>query len=437
MKILILSWEYPPRNIGGISTHVYNLSHSLVQAGNEIHVITCGKEGAEAFEDDNGVQVHRVEPYNIPSGNFIEWVNHLNYAMIEKSIKILKESGKFDLLHAHDWLVAFAARTLKEIHKLPLISTIHSTEHGRNNGIYTDMQKYIASVEDFLLKESNKVICCSNYMKEQIASLFNYSLEDINVIPNGVPAGSLKNENILSFRRNYASDEEKLIFFIGRHTYEKGIHLLIEAIPRIIPTNSHVKFIIAGVGPMTEELKYKAYALGVADKIVFTGYLNDFDKNSFYQAADAVVIPSLYEPFGIVALEAMVEGCPVIAARTGGLEEIITDNITGKLFDVSSSVDLADAIIDLLNNDPLRGEIVNNAFSLINEKYTWEKVASLTADTFQTVVPRKRRAPAKKTTKKASEEQIDAKSKKESAVKKTTTKRAKATIKDKKDEINV
>lgn len=196
MNILILSWEYPPRNVGGISTHVYNLSHSLNKLGHNVTVLTCSHGDSPQSEDDNGVMVYRATPLDIPVYNFTDWVNHLNYAMIDQCIRLFSEGKKFDIVHAHDWLVAYTGKVIKDTYNLPLVTTIHSTEHGRNNGIYTDLQKYISSVENFLINESNSIICSSESMKAHITSVFNYEGGNLVVIPNTLDIQTQENENM-------------------------------------------------------------------------------------------------------------------------------------------------------------------------------------------------------------------------------------------------
>jgi glycosyltransferase involved in cell wall biosynthesis len=431
MKVLILSWEYPPRNIGGLSTHVYNISHSLQQAGNDVHVVTCGNEGSPAFEVDKGVNVHRVNLDNINTENLIEWVNQLNYAMIETAVKLLNSEGKFDLIHAHDWHAAFAAKTLKKSYGLPLITTFHSTEYGRNNGIYSDLQRYIASVEAILAKESNKIICCSEYMKEQVSSIYHFDVDNIIMIPNGTIDHHIHNSEINVFRKSYAKDDEKLVLFIGRHVYQKGIQQLIEAVPMIVSKVNNIKFIISGTGPMTEELKYKAYKIGMSDKILFTGYSEEDEKSKLYCAADVLAMPSLYEPFGNVAVEAMSMGCPVVASETGGLSELITNNVNGKLFNPGSVSELANAIVEVLSDEVLRNNILSNARSLVKDNYTWEKASDTTSQVYKSLVVKKRKAATKKTTKKATAEDKELKTVKDAIEKKSEIKKTKRTTKKK------
>ncbi|WP_139904631.1 glycosyltransferase family 4 protein [Clostridium thermarum] len=400
MRVLMLSWEYPPRSIGGLSTHVYNISHSLQGAGHEIHVVTCGNEKSKAFEVEDGINIHRVFPISIEKDNLIEWINQLNYAMIEASAKLLNNEEKFDLIHAHDWHVAFAAKTLKQIYCLPLITTFHSTEYGRNNGIYTDLHRHIASIEALLAKESSKIICCSEYMKDQVSSLYDIDKNNIQVIPNGVFEAPKSSGRINIFRRAYAKDDEKIVLYIGRHIYLKGIHHIIDAIPTIVSKIGNIKFIISGTGPMTEDLKYKAQAMGISDKIIFTGYIDEKVKQKLYRAADVFVIPSLYEPFGNVALEAMTMGCPVVASATGGLSEIVDNNVTGKLFNPGYVHELADSIVELLNDDVLRNGIIEKALDVVKDSYTWEKASELTSEAYISLRVKKKRTPVRKNNKK-------------------------------------
>lgn len=386
MKILMLSWEYPPKNIGGLSTHVYYLSHALVAAGNDVHVITCEEGTAPIEEYDKGVYVHRVEPYKIETDDFIKWVMQLNFAMVEKATSIIKKEGYFDIIHAHDWLATFAARTIKWAFNIPIVCTIHATEYGRNNGIKTDMQRYISSVEWMLSYDSWKVITCSNYMRQQISDVFSTPWDKIWVIPNGVETHNFDFEfDWLEFRRKFAIDDEKIIFFIGRHVFEKGVHNLIEAAPQIVNGCSRAKFIIAGKGPMSDELIDRVKSMGLTSKFLFTGYMDDDTRNKLYRVANVAVFPSLYEPFGIVALEAMSAGCPVVVSDTGGLGEIVEHRVNGLKAICGMPQSYGDNILEILRDDALASNLKENAYKTVYEKYTWDKVSELTIKLYNSV----------------------------------------------------
>ncbi|MDF2881504.1 MAG: glycosyl transferase group 1 [Clostridiaceae bacterium] len=384
MKILMLSWEYPPKTVGGLSTHVYNLCQSLKDKGNEVHVITCEEENAALEEVDSGVFIHRVIPYKLDTQDFTKWVMHLNFAIIEKASKLINSYGEFDLIHAHDWLTTYSAKCLKWIYKIPMVSTIHATEYGRNGGIRTDLQRYISSTEWMLANESWKIVTCSSYMKKQVCELFSVQEDKVWVVPNGVNVVNIE-EDLNEFRKKFALDNEKIVLFIGRHVFEKGIQLLIDTVPGILKSYPNAKFVIAGKGPMTEELEDKVCKMGFKEKVLFAGYMNDEERDKLYKVSNAAVFPSLYEPFGIVALEAMAAGCPVVVSNTGGLGEIVQHKVNGLKVTPGSLDNLRDNILEILFNDKLAEQFRENALNLVKEKYEWHKVAELTMGMYNMV----------------------------------------------------
>ena len=386
MRILMLSWEYPPKSVGGLSNHVYNLSQELVADGNEVHVITCEEGIAPVEENDNGVIAHRVTPYKIDTEDFTKWVMQLNFSMIEESIRVIRKIGKVDIIHAHDWLAIYSAKALKWSFNIPMVCTIHATEEGRNNGIRTDMQRYISSSEWLLSYEAWKIISCSQYMKNQIKNNFKVEEDKIKVIPNGVNTKVFDfNFDWLSFRRRYALDDEKIVFFIGRHVFEKGVHLIIDAVPQIISAYGKAKFVIAGRGPMTDELKDKVKRMGYESKVLFAGYMDDDDRNKLYKVSDVAVFPSLYEPFGIVSLEAMAAGCPVVVSDTGGLSELVQHGENGMKMINGLTQSLKDNVLALLFDEKLAKYVKENAEKTVEEKYTWDKIAKATVKMYMEV----------------------------------------------------
>ena len=190
MKILMLTWEYPPRIVGGIARVVHDLSKRLIKDGHEVTVITYREEGLPYYEDDKGVDVYRVDNYMINPNNFTDWILQLNFNMITKANELIAEKGKFDVIHAHDWLVTYSAKTLKNSYGIPLVSTIHATEAGRNSGIHNETQRYVNDTEWLLTYESSEVIVNSKFMKTDIQRLFGLPYEKINVIPNGININS-------------------------------------------------------------------------------------------------------------------------------------------------------------------------------------------------------------------------------------------------------
>lgn len=387
MRILMLSWEYPPRIVGGISRVVHDLAQELGRAGNEVHVVTYWESGTKEIEKDNNVYVHRVHSYDVNSYNFVDWVLHFNFSMIEHCIRLVAEMGEFDIIHAHDWIVAFAARALKHAYRKPLVSTIHATEYGRNYGLHNDMQRYISSVEWWLTYESWKVICNSNYMRSEIKNVFQLPDDKICVIPNGINIDKFGCvEKDMEFRRNYAADNEKIVFCVGRLVQEKGVHVLVDAVPKVISKYNDVKFVIAGKGPQLDYLRDKAWNMGIADRIYFTGYISDENLAKMYKCANISVFPSLYEPFGIVALEGMVAGTPVVVSDTGGLGDIIEHGVDGMKAAPGNSDLLADCILELLFRPDFAESIKEKATNKVERMYTWDLITEKTLKIYSEVI---------------------------------------------------
>lgn len=387
MKIMMLSWEYPPRIVGGIARVVHDLSHNFAKQGHEVHVITYQEGDTKEFEKDGDVYVHRVTNYPINANNFIDWVMQLNFCMIEKAADVIKEYGKFNVLHAHDWLVAYAARAIKRTYKLPLVATIHATESGRNRGIHNQSQGYVNDVEWMLTYEASQVICNSMYMKNEIKNLFGKPVENVHVVPNGINVNKFDGkERDWEFRRNYAADYEKIIFFAGRIVNEKGIQVLLNAAPKILANYPNVKFVIAGRGPCLDELKGLTNYLGLNQKVYFTGYLNDVQITKMYKAIDIATFPSLYEPFGIVALEGMLAGAATVVSDSGGLNEIVSHRIDGMKSYAGNPNSLADSILECLYDEGLCAQMAKKAHEKVVNEFNWDTIGKKTMDVYKEAI---------------------------------------------------
>ena len=387
MKILMLTWEYPPRVVGGIARVVYDLSHRLIKDGHEVTVVTYREGETPYFEDDKGVKVYRVDNYMINPNNFIDWIMQLNFNMVTKVNQLIAEEGAFDVIHAHDWLVANAAKTIKNSYNIPIVATIHATEAGRNSGIHDETQRYINDTEWMLTYEATEVIVNSNFMKGHIQGLFGLPFDKINVIPNGINLTNFNGvERDYEFRRQYALDNEKIILYMGRLVYEKGIQNLIAAMPKILENYNDAKLIIAGKGGMLDELKAQVESMGIANKVYFTGYLDAKQVQKMYKCADVAVFPSTYEPFGIVALEAMLAGVPTVVSDVGGLNEIVEHGVTGMKSYAGNSNSIADSILALLYDHALATTVSKNAKAKVKELYSWNKIAQDTHFTYQKAI---------------------------------------------------
>ena len=388
MKILMLTWEYPPRIVGGIARVVHDLSKRLIKDGHEVTVITYKDgENVPEYENDKGVNVYRVDNYMIHPNNFIDWIMQLNFNMISKAIEIINKEGGFDVIHAHDWLVTYAAKSLKNAYDIPIVATIHATEAGRNSGIHDDTQRYINDTEWLLTYEATEVIVNSNFMKNDLQRLFGLPYDKINVIPNGINLTNFTGiDRDYDFRRQYAMDNEKIILYVGRLVYEKGVQHLIAAMPKVLSNYNDAKLIIAGRGGMIDELKAEAASLGLTDKIYFTGYLDSKKVQKMYKCADIAVFPSTYEPFGIVALEAMLAGVPTVVSEVGGLNEIVNHGVDGMKAYAGNPNSIADSITALLYDHQLATNVAKKAKQKVKEQFNWEKIAQDTHFTYEKAI---------------------------------------------------
>lgn len=387
MKVLVLTWEFPPRIVGGIARHVAELYPELVKLGHDIHLITIEFGQAPHYELVDGVHVHRVSVE--PSNDFFHWIVNMNQSMGRHGGKLLLEDGPFDLIHAHDWLVGDAAIALKHIFRLPLVATIHATEHGRHNGIHTETQRYISEMECQLTHDAWRVIVCTNYMRQEVERALGVRWDKIDVIPNGVCPEKLVSEmnfNSIEFRRRFAHDHEKIIYYVGRMTYEKGVSVLLRAAPRVIwEMGGYAKLVLIGTGN-TDDLKRLAWELGIWDKCYFTGFMSDEDLNKFRTIADCAVFPSLYEPFGIVALENFAVQVPVVVSDTGGLPEVVRHNKTGIVTWTNNPDSLAWGILEVLKNPSYARWLTNNAYAELAQRFNWAKLAHQTALVYDRVI---------------------------------------------------
>ncbi|GFZ98152.1 hypothetical protein GCM10008018_50450 [Paenibacillus marchantiophytorum] len=378
-NVFMLAWEYPPKQVGGLSRAVHELSEALAARGEIIHVITTSVQGAPAFEMMNGVYVHRLPIDHSGNTHFYHWAFEMNLAMIDHLVRWRENGGRIDLLHAHDWMVFHTAREIKASYGIPLIATIHATEWGRNQGnLYADLQNKIHQLEWKLTYEASRVFVCSAYMKEEVERIFHLPPDKVSVHPNGI-------ETQVSLapvhRPVIAGQQDKVIFYIGRLVYEKGIQILIAAMPAILSHVPQAKLVIAGSGPMEAELRANSAHLG--DRVAFAGFVSDDYRTQLYQAAEVCVIPSLYEPFGIVALEAIAHKRPLILSDTGGLAEIIRHGVDGFKALPGHVDSLAWHVSEMLLQPQLALQMADSAYQLLQQHYQWAHIAEQIQDEYR------------------------------------------------------
>jgi glycogen(starch) synthase len=389
-RCLMLSWEYPPVIEGGLARHVTKLSEFLPACGVEVHVLTRGDGGGGAEDEEvaEGVIVHRVPQPRRPDalGPFVAWVERMNADLLAAAVD-LGDRYQFDIVHGHDWLVAVAGEHLARRFATPLVMTIHATEYGRHQGWVTEHPRsHIHAIERWIVGRAERVIACSHYMREQLVDVFDRDESDIAVIPNGIDPRDLRQvDDLAGLRARFAQPQERLLLLVGRLVYEKGFQLALAALPGLIERLPGLRFIVAGSGPHEAALRAQADALGLTDRGTFVGWIGDDLLHSLYRIADLCVVPSIYEPFGLVALEAMACGCPCIVADTGGLREVVSRDDVGLRFHSRDPDSLAEMVERVLTDDPLRARLIAQATEHVLG-FDWSDIAVTTAELYSASV---------------------------------------------------
>ncbi len=391
MRVLVISWEYPPVIEGGLGRHVRKLAEQLATGRTEVHVLTRGGGHLAEREQRHGVTVHRVAepPFPKDVSAFVRWVETMNGDMFDAGAELMRER-EFELVHSHDWLVASAAERLARRAGLPWVTTVHATEFGRHQGwVQKDPQAHIHAVEQAMVSRADRVIACSRFMQGHIASVFGVPLRRITVIPNGIDPGDLEPvEDLPALRARFARPDQRLVLLVGRLVYEKGFHLALDALARVVARLGNVRFVVAGSGTAEAELKRQARRLGLTRRGTFLGWVGDDMLHSLYRVAEVAIVPSIYEPFGLVALEAMASGCLCIVADTGGLREVVPDGeAVGFRFRSRDPDALGDVLERVLRNDQTRQAVVAEAREHVL-KFDWAEVAKRTRRVYRATAAR-------------------------------------------------
>lgn len=390
MRVLMLSWEYPPVIEGGLARHVRKLAEALALLGVEVHVLTRGADGLERREVAAGVHIHRIAMPPRPTDleEFIAWVGRMNEAMLAKGRELARRS-RFEVVAGHDWLVARAGVALALAQRAPLVVTIHATEYGRHQGHVDDYpQRLIHATERWAVSKADRVIACSHYMRDHILDVLSVGEQRVLVIPNGIDPLDLRPlPDLANLRRQFAAEGERLVLLVGRLVYEKGFQVALEALAPIVERDPAVRFVVAGSGTYEAQLRQLAARLSLDRSGCFLGWIGDDLLHSLYRVADLCVVPSLYEPFGLVALEAMASGCPCIVADTGGLREVVPPGErVGLRFNGGDAAHLSTMIERLLYDIELRERLVAEASEHVL-RFDWGDVAQRTLDLYRELAP--------------------------------------------------
>ncbi|WP_019203920.1 glycosyltransferase family 4 protein [Tsukamurella sp. 1534] len=419
MRVLLVSWEYPPVVVGGLGRHVHHLALQLRDLGHDVVVLSRQPTGTDPRSnpttdqriDDVRVIMAAEDPLALDFGtDMMPWVLSMGHAMLRAGLRLagfnptagedaLHGAGNVgrpwvpDVVHAHDWLAAHAAVGLAEAFDAPLVATVHATEAGRHSGwVSGPVNRQVHSTEWWLANEADAVITCSRSMSDEVNRLFGPGLAQLHVIANGIDATqwpyrdrARTSSGAGGFAARHGAPPRLL--YVGRLEYEKGVQDLIAALARVRRTHPGTTLTVAGDGTQASWLREVAREHRVLRAVEFTGALDHEELVAQLHSADALVIPSRYEPFGIVALEGGATGIPVVATTAGGLADFIRTGDTGASVPPADVPALTAAIRGVLD-DPETAHSGARAARAEVEELTWEAVAN---ETVQVYLAAKRR----------------------------------------------
>ena len=393
MRVLLVSWEYPPVVVGGLGRHVHALARRLAAAGHDVRVLSRQPAGTDASthptEDEqvDGVWVLRAaeDPAHLEfERDLVAWTLGMNHGMLRAAPRWLGD-WRPDVVHAHDWLVAHAAIGLADLLEVPLVVTLHATEAGRHAGwLSSVVSQQVHSVEWWLAQRADALITCSEAMRTEAAGLFDREPDAISVLHNGIEPRRwrVRRSEVDAARRRHAPDGAPLLLYFGRLEYEKGVHDLIAALPRIRRTHPGTRLVIAGHGTHVDFLVEQARAHRVRRAVELVGHLSDRSLAALVTAVDAVVLPSRYEPFGMVALETAAAGAPLVASTAGGLGEVVRDGVTGLSFAPGDVAGIAAAVRAVLDDPAAAQTRAKAARARLRTEFDWDQITAATADVY-------------------------------------------------------
>jgi len=379
MRVLMIGWEFPPFFSGGLGVHVYNLTRELARKGVEVtYVMPKTHTPVSApwvrivqapFYADFGIYAlsegGAVEDY--PSDP-LEGARAFTEAVMNTVKRLLQQGERFDIIHCHDWISFPAGIALKHILGIPLVITFHATEYSRTAD---RPYKPILDIEAHAIKEADHIITVSKKIRDdELVARYGADPSKISVIYNGINVEQFMREDVPKIDKN-----APIVLFLGRLTFQKGPEYFLQAAKLVHEILPDVQFIIKGKGFLLPALVKMAAKLGIADKTIFlTQQMSDAELAALYRAADVYVMPSVYEPFGLTALEALVSGTPVILSKRVGATDIVHHVLTVDYWDVE---EMANKIISVLLWEPLRRTLSRNGQEEA-KKYSWSWVADET-----------------------------------------------------------
>jgi glycogen synthase len=412
MRIGFFVYEYPPQIVGGLGTYAENITHQFIDLGHDVSVFTLNNGSLKTREIIKGVEVHRpqiadasnVWPFVVADdlkkwGTNIKFFNDIFIYNVLSATKFInglikKEKIKYDLVCCHDWLSGIAGLIIKNETKIPVVFHVHSTEWGRSGGPGSETVSYL---ERAMAQNSDRILTVSNAMQQDLTK-HGWPTSKINVVWNGVDPDvynpvNVKQSEIDGLRSRYGVPKDwNMLLFVGRLTWVKGAKNLIQAMPLVLSEFPNTKLVILGKGEEQEDILQLAERLNIQNNLACRfDFVSEKERILHYAASDVCVFPSLYEPFGIVSLEAMSMEKPcVVGARdvVGFKEQIISSGTdqNGIHINGADPADIAWGIKATLRDPEKAKNWGENGRKHVLDYFTWRKVAEQTIKIYESLL---------------------------------------------------
>lgn len=403
-KVLMFGWEYPPHHSGGLGVACKGLAHALVD--NDVEVCFVLPRTVSLLDEKTvqikfadslsltpvyGMTVHLEglarelqNPYitsieyekklalfikhggKIIPGTLFEQVD--NYGVMTRDL-FKQGLDDFDVIHAHDWLCYGAGIVAKEISGKPLIVHVHATEFDRCGGGSVNQQVYDRERQG--MHVADHIIAVSELTRKIIIDKYGVDPTKVTVVHNGNSETAKNPKSRFKDLYKIRESGKKVVLFAGRITIQKGVDYFVHAAKKVLEYEKNVQFIVAGSGDMEEQIKRLTYHLGIHDNFLFTGYYKLDEQADLFAAADVVVMPSVSEPFGIIPLESMSNGTPVIMSKQSGVSEVVTHALKIDFWDTDA---MADKILSIIRHPVLKQTLSQEGLRQVKD-ITWDKAA--------------------------------------------------------------
>ena len=385
----MLGWEYPPHNSGGLGEACQGLTQALAQK--DVHITFVLPKKVDVYAPHMNVVFANISDdghslYPAYTTNASYWKSNMRVdefppdfvrgamAFADK-IEGIAKKYKADLVHSHDWMTFPAGVRFQSLSGKPLVTHIHSTEFDRTGGNFPN--KFVYDIEKTGVQNSNRVISVSGLTKNIVAREYGVDLAKIDVVYNGIE--NFERQRLPYTLQSLKDMGYKIVLFLGRITLQKGPEYFVRAAKRIVEYEEKVVFVVVGSGDMQGQMMEEVASSGLMDRFFFTGFLRGKEKDQIYQSSDVYVMPSVSEPFGITALEAVSHGTCVLASKQSGVSEVLTNILKADFWDTE---EMSNKIISLFRYPAMEIDLRQNSREEL-KNINWEKAAEKTISVYK------------------------------------------------------